>query len=326
MAKKRRHRRIRAWKWSMSWCEVIGIKLTHAVIPHIPFKIINLLSHILGSLGYLVSFRTRKRIMNNLHKAFQDTLEQKKKKSIARITFVNIIKGYFETMLSCNSFKHKVLNQISVTGEEHLKTALEGGKGIIAVTAHFGNFILMGTKLHEEGYPFYTVIREPRDPRIARVLRRYRSMMGFPSIPAQPRKLCIRSIFAHLRSNKIVCLIVDENKKRGGITVDFLGHPAPTVKSPAFIALKTGAAIIPIFIVRQKKDFHNIIINPPLHYTITGDKTQDIYTITLHITKIIESYITHYPTQWYWINDRWKTSKHSHSTSRENHQRKPLSI
>ena len=264
--------------------------------------------------------------MNNLHKVFQDILDQKGKRNIARITFVNITKGYFETMLSCNPFKHKVLNRISLTGEEHLKTALERGKGIIAVTAHFGNFILMGAKLHEEGYPFYTVIREPRDPRIARVLRRYRSMMGFPSIPAKPRKLCINSILAYLRRNKIVCLIADENKRRGGITVDFLGHPAPTVKSPAFIALKTGAAIVPVFIVRQKKDSHKIIIDPPLNYTITGDKTQDIYTITLRITKIIESYIKHYPTQWYWINNRWKTSKHSHSTFREDHQRKPLSI
>jgi len=326
MAKSHRHRRIRPLKWLIIWSEVIGIKLTHVVIPHIPFKIINLLSHILGFLGYLVSFKTRKMIMNNLHKAFQDTLEQKEKKSIARIIYVNIVKGYFESMVSCNSCKHKVLNQISLTGEEHLKTALEGGKGIIAVTAHFGNFILMGAKFHEEGYPFYTVIREPKDPRIARVLRKYRSMMGFPSIPVKPRKLCINSILAHLRRNKIVCLIVDENKKSGGITVDFLGHPAPTVQAPALIAMKTGAAIVPIFIVRQKKDSHKIIIDPPLNYTTTGDKTQDMYAITLRITKIIESYIKHYPTQWYWINNRWKTSKHSHSTFRENNHRKPLSI
>ena len=109
-----------------------------------------------------------------------------------------------------------------------------------------------------------------------------------------------------LRKNEIICFIADENKRRGGVEVDFFGHNTPTAVGPAVLSLRTGAALVPLFIVRQKDNTHKIIIEPALECNLSGNKSEDIHTLTSAFTKRIEFYIREYPDQWLWTNRRWK--------------------
>ena len=89
--------------------------------------------------------------------------------------------------------------------------------------------------------------------------------------------------------------------------MNFFGRKAATATGPVVFAQRTGAALIPCFILRQKDDRHRIVFEPALDLK-EGDSPSDTILINIQIlTAIIESYIRKYPAQWGWIHRRWKS-------------------
>jgi len=122
----------------------------------------------------------------------------------------------------------------------------------------------------------------------------------------EPWERALRQILSCLRKNEIVCILADEKKSKTGVLVDFFGYPAPTAPGPAVLALRTGAPLVPIFIVRRDDGSHHIYIEPQLELSLNGDRSSDIPAVVSAYTKVIENFIRMYPDQWFWINNRWK--------------------
>jgi KDO2-lipid IV(A) lauroyltransferase len=61
-----------------------------------------------------------------------------------------------------------------------------------------------------------------------------------------------------------------------------------------------------MFITRNSRHFHNIIIHPLFDLNITGDRQQDITSNIARLTKIVEATIREYPEQWWWVHQRFK--------------------
>ena len=89
--------------------------------------------------------------------------------------------------------------------------------------------------------------------------------------------------------------------------VDFFGQPAYTPYSPVAFSQRTGAPIIPTFIVRQPDNTHRIKIEPPITLEQCDDKEEELVVNTQKFTRIIEDYVRAYPEQWIWMHRRWKT-------------------
>ena len=216
---------------------------------------------------------------------------------------------FAETFLSSTKKKDTILDKISVHGTENLDKALSYGKGIMAVSAHLGNFGLLGAKMLSAGYPFTMLVTESKYPGMVRVSREIQKNQGGQFIYVDPWPKALRHIMGCLRNNEIVCLLADENKKHSETVVEFFGHPAPTARGPAMLSLRTGALIVPIFIVRHADLSHTIFIEPHLTPELTGTISEDIFTITTAYTQVIEHYVRKYPDQWFWVNRRWKKGK-----------------
>jgi KDO2-lipid IV(A) lauroyltransferase len=110
-----------------------------------------------------------------------------------------------------------------------------------------------------------------------------------------------------LKKNEIIFLITDENRRFGGVFVNFFNRPASTTPGPALLHLRTGADIIPIVLLRNPDNTHKMIIEPPLLFSYRGNHEEDVKEITQVITHKIEEYVCKYPTQWTWTNRRWRT-------------------
>ena len=105
----------------------------------------------------------------------------------------------------------------------------------------------------------------------------------------------------------MVALLMDQNVDwYEGVFVDFMGHRACTNKGLAFLALKTEAPVIPVFLIREKKGF-KAEFGPEIPTLKTGDKQKDIEANTREYNRVIENVIHRYPDQWFWIHQRWKT-------------------
>jgi len=104
-----------------------------------------------------------------------------------------------------------------------------------------------------------------------------------------------------------VGILLDQNVDwYDGVFVDYFGRPACTNKGLALLALKTGAPVIPVFLIRDGKRFI-FHCEPEVPLVRTGDKIKDIEVNTERFTKIIESFVSRYPEQWFWLHQRWKT-------------------
>jgi KDO2-lipid IV(A) lauroyltransferase len=197
--------------------------------------------------------------------------------------------------------------RVEIIGREYLDTALYKGKGVILVSAHFGNFPLMMAKLRLEGYKIGGIMRPMRDNRVEKIFLAKRNRLGIKVIYSQPRKACVENSIRSLRNNELLFIPLDQNFGTGGVFVDFFGQKAATATGPVVLAQRTNATILPCFIVRQPDDTHKIIFEPPLTLE-EGRTNQETIAINVQrLTNVIETYIRRYPAEWGWIHRRWKS-------------------
>jgi len=264
-------------------------------------------ARLLGRLLYTVSGRLRKKMLLNLDLAFGTELTPDKKKRIARDACAQFCANWAD--VSCSGGRHleKALAKIDIDGRENLERALERGCGAIAISAHMGAYPLLGPRLERAGYRFLMVIRDLKRPSGSAMYARCRDLIGLRAVPTAPEKQFLKATLGMLRSGGILGIIADENRRRGGVFVDFFGRSASTATGPAVLARRTGAPIVPMFMVRNPDDTQTIRIHAPIFCQRGADDHADILTATAAFTKAIESQIRQDPSQWPWNNWRWRT-------------------
>lgn len=276
------------------------------IIKVLPRSFLYGFAHLVAGLGYYLAGRQRKIALESLTIAFgkEKTLPQIKK--IIKTSFRFMAEQGLELMFLIDK-PTLIREKVTIEKEEVLKSCLSRGRGVILVTAHFGNFPLMMAKLSLEGYPIYGIMRRMRDERVEKIFSKKRKFLGINTIYSQPRKTCVEESLRVLREGKILCIQLDQNFGTKGVFVDFFGRKAATATGPVVLALRTKAAIIPCFILHNLTGGYKIIFEP--EYKISLAKTFD-ETILLNIqalTGIIEKYIRGYPEEWSWIHRRWKS-------------------
>ncbi len=261
----------------------------------------------LGDMLYYFSTRIKAKVFHNLKLAYGDEIIARDMEKLARTVLQNFCQNWTELFFTAGPLTGIVLDRITIEGRENLDKALSRGKGVIAISAHLGNYPLIGTKLAQENYSFRMVVRTLKSRSGSVAYAKGRRMIELPSLATTPERQFYKEALKVLHSNGILGMISDENKRRGGIFVDFFGRPAATAPGPAALALRTDAAVVPIFIVRCDDGSQKICIEPEITRQRSGDDQKDGQVITAGFTKVIEDYVRRYPSQWVWTNWRWRT-------------------
>ena len=284
----------------------LGLNFCSLIIKFIPERGIYSFAKNLAILGFIIASKQRKIALESLTIAFGKDKTKSEIEQIAKDCFIFMAKAGLEVMFFMD--KPKLLKKhIEFAGKENLEAALAKGKGVILISAHFGNFPLMLAKLSLEGYKTAAIMRYMRDERAEKFFIAKRTQVGLKTIYSQPRKACVENSIRTLRNNELLFIPIDQNFGTGGVFVDFFGKKAATATGPVVLALRTKAAVIPCFIVRQKDDTHKIIFEESLNLE-EGRTFQETIIINIQkLTDIIESYIRKYPAEWGWIHRRWKS-------------------
>ena len=212
------------------------------------------------------------------------------------------------------TYKEEIYKQIRSIGENEeglnkLRRELEGelkkGRGVILLTAHFGNWEMLALTTRVKGYPGSAIGRRLYFHKYDQYLN---SLRKIHDVNVIYRDQSPRSILKVLRAGKIIGMLADQDVDSvEGVFVDFFGRPAYTPIGPAALAMASGASIVPAFMVRIESDKHVMMIDKPVEITDTGNKEADLLTNTKRWSDIVESYIRRYPDQWVWMHRRWKT-------------------
>ena len=263
----------------------------------------------LGSTAFYILRRRRKIALQNMHLAFGREKNKGEFRQIYRTNLKNIGMNMME-VARCVDFENGYLKGlVQLEGKEYLDHALTNKKGVICLTAHIGNFPLMCTRLVKEGYPLSLVARDPENAEVAAALASVMITIGMEAIPDKPRRTCVSRSLKALKKNRILLLQIDQNAPRTESWVDFFGYLVPTFNGPVVLSLRTGAPILPMFILRNSTHSHTITIHPPFELSFTGDIEKDITTNIARLTKITEAVIREYPDQWWWFHRRFRKAR-----------------
>jgi len=249
---------------------------------------------------YYLSKKDRETVAYNLSPVIS---EKKKIKKYAQKVFINF--AYYLV----DFFRYSKLNQdfikknIELEGLENLNKALAKCKGVIVLTAHLGNYELAGAVLSLLGYPLSVVALPHKDKRINKFFDRQRQRVGVKVISTGTT---IRSCFSALKSGDLLALLGDRNFSGAGIKLNMFSRQAYFPRGIAFFALKTGAPIIPIFLIRKNRKFYHLVCEKPIIY---DKEKRDEVSIMKKCNLVLEKYIKKYPQQWYMFQRRWVTEE-----------------
>ncbi|MGQ9610394.1 MAG: lysophospholipid acyltransferase family protein [bacterium] len=259
-----------------------------------------------GNLVYLISKKRRNIAVNNLSMVFGDKLTEKSIDNLARKSFQNMGKTLIEFLTFPVYSTEDLIKMVKIEGKNNFINLMTKGKGVIAITAHFGNWELIFHVLSAFTTKLSAIAQSFKNKALNRLVEEYRTSHGGKIID---KKHAVKQSLDLLNDGFCVIILSDQDAGKNGIFIDFLGVPASTAKGPILFALRTGAYVIEIFDIRQKDDSHIISISEPLKLSITGNIERDIETNTTKIVKDLEELIMKYPSQWLWMHNRWKTKK-----------------
>ena len=262
---------------------------------------------LIARIGYFFSGRNRRIAQEGLDIAFGGSFNHSQTKQVIIGSFQEMATGALETAFLLNK-PHAFDDKIKLIGSEHLRKALSAGKGAVAVSAHFGNFVLLVANLSRNGFPIGVVVRPMRDEKMNRYFSQKRQEFRIETVYSKPAKECVDKSLAFLKKNGVLFNMLDQNFGAGsGVFVDFFGTQAATATGPVVLALRSKAPILPVFIIRKPDHSQEIIVEPELAIEKQDNFDRTVIHNISRLTKIIEGYIRKYPTQWSWIHRRWKS-------------------
>jgi KDO2-lipid IV(A) lauroyltransferase len=279
------------------------------LVPRTPHRLLVLIKSATVRLTFVILWPYRKLMEENVSMALSDDfLPVARRKNVARIAWRNFVQGLYETACTLDTSRDTICAGVAIEGEEYLKRALEKGKGVIALGAHLGNFTMIGPRLAAAGYPFSILVKHPPDQRLARLIDGYRAKVGVKTISAKPRRQAARQIIGALRRNEVVLLLPDVFKS-GSVNAQFLGSPVYIRRGPVTLALRSGAAVVPMYVTRDAEDRLTLRISPEIDLVKTGDLQEDVAANLALFIRHLEGMVRRYPDQWCRLSPQGPPSK-----------------
>ncbi|MBD3181212.1 hypothetical protein GF312_02900 [Candidatus Poribacteria bacterium] len=282
----------------------VFVSLTSQLVQNIPRKASLRLGVHLGNLIYQVVKKRRQITLKNLEMAFGKEKSQEEIQQIARRSFQNMGKTMIEFLSSPRYTPEDFKDFVRYEGIENIRPYIEAGKGVIFISAHFGNWEMIMLSVTYFLCPIYAVVQEFKHTKLDSLINNYRSQYDSKVVK---KDKAVRDGLRILKNGGILAILADQNAGENGVFIDFFGVLASVPKGPVVMAQRTGAILVNILDTRQEDDTHIITISPPVELENTGDPEQDIIVNTTKFVKYLENTIRKYPDQWLWMHNRWKT-------------------
>jgi KDO2-lipid IV(A) lauroyltransferase len=262
----------------------------------------------IGVLFFHALASRRKLSINNLTLAYP-LKSEKEIYLLAKNSFKSIARTAAEILLVFNNKKNS--DDFFVNKDETLEKIKEitkdNKKGIIFISAHFGNWEVLTDFMALHGYPTTVVGREGDNTFIEQNLTKpFRERHGHQNVY---KKEAMSKMIRTLKSGGNVALLIDQKAgNTNSVIANFFGRECTTTISPATMKLKYDPLVIPLFAVRENDGKYRIVFDGAADYTAgeKADKNDKILELTQHYNDILESVVAQAPEQWFWVHNRWK--------------------
>ena len=258
----------------------------------------------IGKVLCLVKLR-RGIAMVNLDIVYGDSKTRAEKEDIYKMSLMNlgrVVINYLRLPYMGPSFWE---NNCDWKNESILRDAMNRGKGALLIAGHIGMMDLPGGKFGMTGYPIAVIGKNIKNPAIDRFVVETRNAMNLGTINP---KNSMERILSGIKRGEAIAMAVDQNMKtKYGIFLNWMGRPASSVRSAAYVARETGVPVISGFCYQKDVDRFEVVITEEIKWeSVPGDPEKELAVNAQHQSDALQRIIYDHPELWFWIHRRWK--------------------
>ncbi|MBI4429821.1 MAG: lysophospholipid acyltransferase family protein [Ignavibacteriales bacterium] len=272
------------------------------ILHFVPLRFVQKTGAVLGEVVYYLGFR-RSITLENLRHAFPGK-DDAALERIALEAFRSVSTSLFELLSSQRLLDSGLEKIIQVDNREVFLGARKKGKGVLVLTAHFGNWELMAQSVAMIlQSPMLLIVKTQSNHFIDKKVNEWRTRVGNTIIPME---VSVREVLRTLQEGNVVGMAADQTASVQSLSVEFFGRQVPTYEGPATFSLKTGAPIVLTLAIRQQDGTYRLRFHEVPSNDLSEYNKQNIEELTKRHTSLTESIIRDYPGQWMWMHKRWK--------------------
>jgi lauroyl/myristoyl acyltransferase len=278
--------------------ELLAFVCSKAVIRYLPRGAVLQLSRLIGFCVYLFSPLRRKFATANLNLAYGNTLSAREKRAINIRSFQSFAQVFIDMFWFDGCSEEKLERYLKY--DDSFNSIFDDTPNII-LTAHFGNWELVGMACGKKNYPLTSVALEGQNPVLEHVLNSLRTKSGSEIVP---REGAIRKIIRAIRDGRSTAFLMDHNTlpEEGGVFVPFFDLAVPVTNAAPALWARTDAKLVVAWCQPNESGGYTVYANPPLDIDRSSPKEQ----VTARITSNLEQVIRAHPQYWLWCYRRWR--------------------
>ncbi len=278
------------------------IRLASFVFSRIPVQCGYAFAHIVGEITYYVWREKRLIAIENMVQILGRDTDPRAVRKMARRSFHNYCKYLIDFVRFPALSQEDIERSVIFNGWENFDQALQGGKGVVLIGLHMGNWDLAAAALTSRRYPFNVIAETFTPEKLNEFVQGMRQQIGMKVIPMEKSA---RRVLNALRHNEMLGLLIDRPVEDYGVAVNFFNALTQVPSGAAALALKTGARVVPAGLVRLPDNRFLALVDHYVHFEPSGDIKRDVQALTQHIMDSLEKMVRQYPDQWFMFRRMW---------------------
>lgn len=261
------------------------------------WKFVFFWGEVFGNLNYVVDRNKRAIIEEELQSLFKSRYDKREITAITRRSFVNYYTRHAESLFLGRLDKKKLDKVMTVEGLKNIDEALSKGNGVILLLAHFGSFLLPLPFLGYRGYKVNQIAgRQIHTSLLSERIWTWRKSEA-DKMPVNFIQVgeFLRPLYNSLKNNEIIAVAFDGREGTNWVETEFMGRKALFSSGPFLLARKTGAVIIPTFMIRTKDKTHRLLLEPAFKLSAQSDINSAIREDTQQFAGLFAKYVKEFP-------------------------------
>jgi KDO2-lipid IV(A) lauroyltransferase len=273
-------------------------------IPLFPLRFVQSIARLKGLFFYYFIPVRKKVAYKNILLAFPEKTESEIK-SIIKSSYINVftvIAEFFYMRKLDDAQLRKFVNPVTLAS---INENIKKGKGLVIISAHFGNWELMAYGCARiTGVPFNVIVKEQTNKLVDKKINRVRESAGNKMIDMNN---AARDVLSVLRGGGVVALLGDQTApKENSVKIKFFTDGVPAFEGAARFAIKTGAQVIFGAAVRKESGTYDVFIKEIDMSKYTEYNDENIRKLTQEHADILVELIKTHPGYWLWFHKRFK--------------------
>jgi len=285
----------------------MGYKLLliiESILMTLPKSVRKLFFTFLAFIAYHGAPKYRKIVRNNLNFAFDSSMSEEEIISITKYSFKNLLFNFMHLMELRHMSLDELQNKITIQNKEAVDRVHKEGRAVIYITTHYSSWELGGASVGAFIEPLAAVYKKMKNPPYENWVLEARSKFGNSNLE---KTNVIKPLIKLIKNGGASGLLIDTNiSPKDGTIVEFMGKSIRQTTSPAYLARKFNAAIIPVTIRTDDEENYTLMLFDEIPVEKTDDEKADIQKATQLQADWLTNLIRNEPKFWFWLHRRWK--------------------